>query len=66
MKADMNAKGVITITPETGAEAFALQHWVNRNQVNYAIADMSTMEKFHYRGSGLVLQQLAQETGKTA
>lgn len=27
MKAEMNSQGVITITPESGVEAFALRRW---------------------------------------
>jgi hypothetical protein len=49
----MSAAGVITLQPETGAEAYALRHWVNNNLVLQD--DVMRNESAHWRGSGLLV-----------
>jgi hypothetical protein len=54
MKATIDARGMLVITPETGIEAYALSHWSRRNlngtQVE-AVVDMSNFPSLFVHAS---------------
>ena len=54
MKATMDLAGVISITPETGAEAYALRGWRDKNHVTEH-RDLGNFDLHYYRGEGLVV-----------
>ena len=54
MKATMDLTGVITITPETGAEAYALRVWRDKNHViEHRI--LGNFDLPYYRSEGLAI-----------
>lgn len=57
MKAVMDETGLITISAETGAEAFALKNWVQKNYtsgfVEYRVGEEKTQGM--YRGNNLII-----------
>ena len=69
MKADIDATGVLTLTPETGIEAYAMRKWAENNHRMFSEAERryrSTMhfeEETHFFSSGglLVKTEIPQE-----
>lgn len=58
MKAEMTADGIIKLLPETGAEAFALRHWTDANEIPADCLAPSDGKRYGsvWRGSGLIVQ----------
>ena len=54
MKATMSEKGVITLSPESDLEAYALHHWAKDAIVMRE--DIERMEQCHVRGSRLIVK----------
>lgn len=54
MKATMSMTGVITITAESGAEAFALDQWEAKSKFPHD--DPTHFEKNAWRGSALKIE----------
>lgn len=57
MKATMDGNGLITITPETGAEAFALRKWTDENYDPRYTEYRPNQEKTQgmFRGNNLIV-----------
>jgi hypothetical protein len=53
MKATMSRNGVITLSPETDCEAFALTHWAAEAAVPQD--DVMRCETFKWRSTSLVI-----------
>lgn len=49
----MDANGVITLSPESSVEAFALRHWTDIALVQQE--DPKRREQCHWRGSRLIV-----------
>lgn len=60
MRAEMNAQGVITLSPETSVEAYALSKWVAHAAV--MVSDIQRAEGMYWRGSMLFVQGSVPET----
>ena len=56
MKAELNENGVLTVTPETPTEAYAINHWVNEAWVPQG--DLMRNESGHIRGSKIIVNGL--------
>jgi len=54
MKAELNESGVLTVTPETPTEAYAMKQWINYNYI--AMRDEQRMENGCWRGSSLIVK----------
>ena len=69
MKADINASGVLTLTPETGVEAYALRTWAQNNCCMFTEQEQRYRKTVHmdddthfFRSRGLlVVTEIPQE-----
>jgi len=57
MKAELNEKGVMHVTPETPTEAYALKQWSTAAWV--MMNDANRLENGHWRGSMLMIMAAA-------
>lgn len=62
MIAEMDQSGVITIRPETGAEAFALRHWSIKAEIDQSLPQYA--ENCVIRSSMLVIRHQVEELGE--
>lgn len=56
MKAEMDSSGLITLTPESSLEEFALKAWIDKAFVRQE--DEKRMECGHWRGSMLKVEAM--------
>ena len=68
MKADISPAGVLELTPESGAEAFALKKWREQNGGTFSNDEQRSRmamyldeEKFFFLSRGIKFKEIPQE-----
>ena len=53
MKVEIDENGLMTVTPETPVEVFAIKQWTSKNWINQK--DNKRCEQGHFRGSSIIV-----------